>query len=176
MKTNKQKTIKAFQTARATSNIKPVLQCINVQDGWLTCTDGYRLHSCKDLTGVNNHLPNGNYNPDTMEVYTEDYPNHKTLLFSDPELEVYKAPIEALKANFMACGILDIKRNTINFLDTTINKKYVEQAITFLDHFVNLTKCNTIAVFKKNSTGPLIINLYDNTEVIAYALIMPVRD
>jgi len=35
MKTTKQKTIKAFQVARATSDIKPVLQCINVNNGWL---------------------------------------------------------------------------------------------------------------------------------------------
>jgi len=143
--------------------------------GW-PCTDGYRLHACKDLAVKDCRLPNGNYNPDALYQCPEDYPDYSKIVFNDPECEVYNDTIEVLKANFMACGITDIKLNAVNFLETRLNKKYVEQAINFLEHFISLTGCTTVKVLKKDNTKPLIINVYDNNEVVAYALIMPIRD
>ncbi len=184
-KTTLAKTIKAFQVARSETHMKPVLQCINVSDTpkhMLACTNGYRLHVMQYLhTPVQNMLPAGSYNPDTLEKVDEQYPDY-TQIFK-PTADAPHTDIATLQRQFMACGLVDIKAKAIVFLGKKVNQVYIKDALTFLDHITILTKDTNVRVYTDENIpqSSLAIALYEDqntlhTNPTAYAIIMPLNN
>lgn len=180
MKTTEAKVFKLFAKARVQkSDVKPVLNCINVQEiegnNWIACTDSFRLHAYKDTNIDFFKMPIGNYNIDNFTSTAENYPVYSTLDYTkDNQGTLHDTTgIDKLFEDVQKLAINDVKRNTCTLLDLEFNKDYLLEACEWLQSKAKLHGLNGGIKVYTNGSKPLIIQLLENNEVIAYAMIMP---